>query len=113
MDTTAPSIDEFNELLSAELSRISSVNRAAFIRSIFIPPYKSRLEWEYGANEPFEAWTFGDLKEREVVAQYCRGGFGALGAPWGINFRESSNFGMDCGWYSSLDALAKDWGVAE
>lgn len=111
MDTAAPTIEEFTRLLEVELSRIRSPNRVAFIRKILIPPYKSRLEWEYGENEPFEAWTFGDLGERNVVAQYCRGGFGSLGAPWGINFRTSSNFGTDCGWYPSLESLVEDWGV--
>lgn len=113
MDTAAPSIDEFRELLAMELSRIRSSNRGAFFQKILISPYKTRLTWEYGADEPFDAWTFGDLGERDVVAQYCRGGFGALGAPWGINFRASSNFGMDCGWYPSLEKLVEDWGLEE
>jgi hypothetical protein len=113
MDMAFPSIDEFKELLANELSRIHSPNRFDFIQKILHLPYMSILEWEYGANEPFEAWTFGDLGERDVVLQYCCGGFGALGAPWGINFRNSSDFGMDCGWYPSLEKLLDDWGVEE
>lgn len=113
MDTIVSSIEEFSSLLNAELARIRSPKRRAFIESILIEPYPSTLRWEYGANEPFQAWTFGDLRERDVVAQHCLGGFGALGAPWGINFRTASHFGMDSGWYSSLDALAEDWGVLE
>ena len=113
MGTAAPSLSEFLGLLAAELSRVRSANRRVFIQKILIPPYLSRLEWEYGADEPFDAWTFGDLGERDVVAQYCRGGFGALGSPWGINSRTASHFGMDSGWYPSLEALAEDWGVSE
>ncbi len=113
METPAPSLEEFTSLLRAEISRVGSPNRRAFIERILIKPYQSQLRWEYGADEPFHAWTFGDLGERDVVAQHCLGGFGALGSPWGINFRTASHFGMDSGWYPSLDALAEDWGVAE
>jgi len=113
MDMLAPSLDQFKGLLDAEIARMRSPNRRAFIMRILIAPYQSQLRWEYGSNEPFQAWTFGDLGERDVVAQYCGGGFGALGSPWGINFRTSAHFGMDSGWYPSLEALAEDWGVAE
>ena len=113
MEIATPSLDEFSRLLRAEVLRISSPNRRAFIQTILIPPYQTRLLWEYGANEPYSAWTFGDLGERDVVAQYCQGGFGALGSPWGINFRTASHFGMDPGWYRSLGELAEDWGVSE
>ena len=90
-----------------------SPGRRAFIQALLIEPYRSQLEWEYGSNEAFEAWTFADLKERNVVAQYCRGGHGGHGCPWGINFRTATHFGQDCGWYPSLDALAADWGIPE
>jgi len=113
MDTKAPTLEELSSLLEEETARISSPNRRAFVQGIRISPYRTQLNWEYGADEPFDAWTFGDLGERNVVAQYCRGGFGALGSPWGINFRDERNFGMDCGWYSTLEALIEDWGVPE
>lgn len=113
MGTAAPSLSEFFGLLAAELSRIRSPNRRAFIQNILVPPYLSQLKWEYGADERFYALTFGDLGERDMVVQYCRGGFGARGSPWGINLRTASNFGMDSGWYSSLEALVKDWGIPE
>jgi hypothetical protein len=46
------------------------------------------------------------------VAQYCLGGHGERGSPWGINFRDATHFGQDCAWYPSLDALVADWAVA-
>ena len=113
MATPAPTLERFTALLDEEIARIASPTRRAFIESILIPPYSCILKWEYEGDEPFEAWTFGDLKERDVVAQYCLGGHGARGVPWGINFRGSNHFGQDCGWYPSLDALAADWGIAE
>ena len=51
MGTAAPSLSEFLALLAAELSRIRSANRRVFIQKILIPPYQSRLEWEYGADD--------------------------------------------------------------
>ena len=113
MDNRAPNLEAFSSLLTAEIARISSSTRRAFVQGIRIPPYLSQLNWEYGAHEPFGAWTFGDLRERNVVAQYCLGGFGALGSPWGINFRDAVHFGQDCGWYPTLEALIEDWGVPE
>ena len=113
MESSSLTREQFTSLLGEEIARMRSPNRRAFIEGILIAPYTSTLNWEYGNDEPFEAWTFGDLKERNVVAQYCLGGFGALGAPWGINFRGDTHFGQDCGWYKCLDALAEDWGVAE
>ena len=113
MSTAPPSLREFFGLLAAELTRMRSPNRRAFIQKILIAPYPSRLEWEHGADETFYALTFGDMGERDLVAQYCRGGFGALGSPWGINSRTASHFGMESGWYPSLEALTKDWGVPE
>jgi hypothetical protein len=113
MATSPPTREQFTSLLGEEIARIRSPNRRAFIEGILIDPYTSTLKWEYGSNEEFVAWTFGDLNERDVVARYCLGGFGALGSPWGINFRSDDHFGQDCGWYRSLDALAADWGIAE
>jgi len=49
------------------------------------------------------------MGERDVVAVYCRGGFGVLGSPWGINFRKAENFGMDSGWYRSLGKMLEEW----
>ena len=113
METAPPSLNEFTHLLAAELAQIRSANRRSFIEVRLIEPFQTRLQWEYGSDEPFDAWTFADMGERNVVAQYCRGGFGALGAPWGINSRTATQFGMDCGWYQTLDALLEDWGVSK
>ena len=113
MEVATPTLEEFTHLLAEELSRVLSSKRRLFIESRLVAPVQTTLEWEYGADEPFGAWIFADMGERDVVAQYCRGGFGALGSPWGINFRAVNHFGMDCGWYPSLEALITDWGVAE
>lgn len=102
---------EFRTFLEQEIARIPSPRRRAFILERLIPVSATTLNWEYGNHEPFTAWEFADLRERNVVAQYCAGGHGAFGNPWGINGRGEKQFGMDCGWYSSLDALIEDWGI--
>lgn len=107
----APSADEFKAVLVAALSEISSPRQREFIESKLITPYRTRLRWEYGNYEESDAWVFGDMGERNVMIQYCLGGHGARGCPWGINFRDSDHFGQDCGWYQSLRHLVEDWGI--
>lgn len=111
MHTAAPTADEFRLILRGEIAQISSPRQLAFLDSILIEPYETWLLWEYGREEQFVAWVFADLGERDVVAQYCRGGHGSLGSPWGINFRTAGHFGQDSGWYRSLKGLLTDWGV--
>lgn len=101
MHTAAPTLDQFRLLLQTEIGRIFP-NQLAFLQSILIEPYQTTLLWEYGQEEEFMAWVFADLHERDVAAQYCRGGQGGLGSPWGINFRTANHFGQDCGWYAGL-----------
>ena len=96
-----------------EIERIHSPRQQQFLATILIEPYTTSLAWEYGAGEVYVAWVFGDLGEREVVAQYCRGGFGTLGLTWSINFRLARHFGQDSGWYRSLKDLIEDWGISE
>jgi hypothetical protein len=58
----------------------------AFLDSILIEPYQTHLSREYGNDEKFVAWVFADLRERDLVAQYCLGGYGrripALTSSW-------------------------------
>lgn len=107
------SLEEFKKVLVAELSRLRSTDLRSFIEARLVPPYQTELEWEYGANESFDAWTFAIMGERDVVVQFCKGGFGAMGSPWGINFRTAGHFGMDAGWYSTLQELLEDWKTSE
>ena len=113
METDVPSLEDFADLLGREVASIPSPRRRAFIEHLLTEPQQVVLHWEYGNDEAHGAWVFADMGERGVVAQYCRGGHGARGMPWGINFRSASHFGQDCGWYPSLDALIEDWGVPE
>ena len=103
--------DEFSALLASAIAEMTSARRRAFIEAKLVSPFRTRLRWEYGANEEFDAWVFADMGERDVVVQYCLGGHGALGSPWGINFRDDEHFGQDSGWYRTLEDLVADWGV--
>ena len=113
MPTAPPTAEEFRQILGTEIEKISSPQQIAFLDSIIIEPYQTRLSWEYGNNEEFIAWVFADLRERDVVAQYCLDGHGSRGSPWGINFRSAKHFGQDCGWYRGLKELMADWGVGD
>ena len=109
MADAVPPLEEFRELLRREVLSIQSPRRRNFIQRALIPPEQVTLQWEYGNGEAFGAWVFADMGERNVVAEYCVGGHGARGMPWGINFRSASHFGQDSGWYESLEALLEDW----
>jgi hypothetical protein len=111
MNKEIPSAEDFKALLASAISDIECLRRREFIASKLIEPYQTTLRWEYGVNEPSSAWVFADLGERNVVAQYCLGGHGTRGFPWGINFRDHDHFGQDCGWYQSLARLVEDWGI--
>ena len=111
MEAAAPTRDEFGTLLQGALSQLPSARERAYIEARLIEPYQRTLRWEYGMGEPHQCWVFADMGERDVVAVYCRGGHGALGFPWGINFRTSDHFGMDSGWYRNLGELLSDWSI--
>jgi hypothetical protein len=54
MNTARPSAEEFREILRAEVEKISSPQQIAFLDSIIIEPYQTRLSWEYGNGlEPY------------------------------------------------------------
>lgn len=91
MSPTPPSAEEFRQILRSEVEKISSTRQIAFLDSVLIEPYQTHLSWEYGDDEEFVAWVFADLRERDVVAQYCLGGHGGRGSPWGINFRSANH----------------------
>jgi hypothetical protein len=71
MNATPPSAEEFRQILRMEVGKISSPRQAAFLDSIFIEPYQTRLSWEYGNDEEFVAWVFADLREREAGRKAC------------------------------------------
>jgi hypothetical protein len=111
MSDVTTSLDDFKATLRSALAGIVSNGRREYIESHLVEPSTVTLHWEYGNNEPFAAWVFADLRRAGVVAVYCRGGFGALGAPWGLCFRTSTHFGQDSGWFRTLSDLAEDEGI--
>lgn len=99
----------FEKLLDKEMESISYLPARKWVKEHLVKPWQKTLLWEYGNQEPFQAWVFANFQERNVVAAYCSdGGFGALGSPWGIIFSNDDYFGMDAGWYSTLESLIMD-----
>jgi hypothetical protein len=104
-----PTKEAMQVLIQHELKACTPDVRDAFV-PFLVDPSAKILAWEYGELEQFPSWVFANLGERDVYAAYCVGGFGALGSPWGLVFGRSEAFGMDCGWFSSLQDLLLDWG---
>ena len=101
--------DEVRLLVDAAITAIPDSDMVAKITPLLRPAIRQTLHWEYGNNEPFDAWRFADLGERDVWAAYCSGGHGALGNPWGLVICDSDQFGMDCAWYPELVHLFEEW----
>ena len=101
--------EDMKAIVASELTNFTDSVLKDRSMCLLTEPIKKTFEWEYGDNELFDGWLIADLGERNVWAAYCEGGHGALGHPWGIVFRDSPEFGMDCGWYPSLQALLAEW----
>ena len=100
--------DEVRQLVDGAISSIAGADLVAKIAPLLRTATQQKLHWEYGDNEPFDAWRFADLGGG-IWAAYCTGGHGALGCPWGLVSANSDLFGMDCGWYRELHQLFEDW----
>ncbi|RYY00925.1 MAG: hypothetical protein EOO53_20615 [Gammaproteobacteria bacterium] len=100
--------EKVSKLVQHEIESMSESNRT-FILEKLISPRPKTLTWEYGNEEEYEAWLFAEMGERNIGLVYCLGGFGAFGSPWGLIFSNSSNFGMDPGWYRNLKDLVSEW----
>ncbi len=100
---------EMKALVATELCKIEDPVLSNRAKPLFTEPIEKTFEWEYGNNESFDGWLIANMGKRDVWAAYCEGGHGALGYPWGIVFKDSENFGMDCGWYSTLNDLLAEW----
>ena len=102
-----PSEKEMQVILDQEIEKLD-FGAKEYIAPFLVPIQFKTLKWEYGNDEEFPAWVVADLKERNVGTAYCRGGHGASGDTWGLIFFRDDYFGIDAGWYSSLDELIKD-----
>jgi hypothetical protein len=107
-----PSKEAMQALIQRELETCGPKIREA-VAPLLIDLLPKILKWEYGKSEPFPAWVFADMGQRDVYAAYCLGGHGALGSPWGLVFKQDEYFGMDSGWYRSLRELLLDWGLED
>lgn len=96
-------------LVASAFDTMSDSEMAAQIAPLIRPAVRQTLHWEYGNNEPYTAWRFAELGERDIWAAYCAFGHGALGNPWGLVFIDSDQFGPDFSWYPGLDELFAEW----
>ncbi len=106
---TIKSVNSMSQLLRLTLDKFNYDITKQWISSKITTPESITLKWEYGNHEPFQAWIIADMGERNVVAVFCNeGGYGKLGSPWGIIFRNNTDFGMDFGWYPDFESLILD-----
>lgn len=102
-----PSKEEMQSLIDQQIEAMEPGLKKYAI-SILVPLKKKTLKWEYGNDEEFPAWEFADFGERNVGGAFCLGGHGASGDTWGLIFINDDYFGMDAGWYSSIQEMLMD-----
>ena len=111
-----PNQDEMKNILISELDNLPKKHKE-FIESRMFSLRKKTLEWDYSRAdlEIYECWAFAEIAEfqnqRFVGAAYCKGGFGAMGNPWGLIWLNDDigSFGMDSGWFKNLEQLINEW----
>ena len=107
---TPLTIDAIQKIVSDEIATITHAAAKDWIKSRLVIPERKDLFCEYQNEERFDAWTIGDVGERNVIIQYCHDGFCGMGdCKWGLNFKGEKYFGMDSGWYLKLESIAFEW----
>ena len=97
-------------LVESELARIVEPSTVALIRSLLVPPRCEQRPWDYGVPDTtYPCWIIAEHPESNTCVSYCEHGFGPE-SPWGLLFicGKYMSMGMDCGWFSTLEAAVRD-----
>ena len=86
---------------------------AAALRLHLIEPRRCLLEWDYGHphrefREPrYPGFVVAEFAESGTGIAYSEYGFGPA-SPWGLIWLERPGYGMDSGWYVSLEGAFRE-----
>jgi hypothetical protein len=97
-------------LVDAEISTFSDPSCLARLKRGLVEPYVELRPWDYGdPDDALPCWIFYVDHARDLAVAYCESGFGPR-APWGLLWLRAGpkNMGMDSGWFSRLEDLARD-----
>ena len=104
------SATDVEQLVEAELSRISDVALRARIAQLRVRPHAVVREWFYGTpGQTYECWTVLEHWPSNTGVAYCPEGFGPR-HPWGLVFLEGPliGIGADYEWFATLEDAVRD-----
>jgi hypothetical protein len=110
-------IDEngVRSLVQTEVAKISDPRLKRALEACLVPPRPFLLAWDYGHPhkqfpEPrYPAFVVAEYRQTGTGFAYSEFGFGPT-YPWGLINLERPGYGMDSGWFASLEgAFRESW----
>jgi hypothetical protein len=100
-------------LVDAAMAEIADPSLAQALRACLVSPARVLLRWDYGHPHPefaepcYPAFIVAVLGETRTGIAYSEYGFGP-GAPWGLVWLDRLGYGMDSGWYRTLEGAFRE-----
>ena len=90
-----------------ELARIADGKLAGALAKILVPPRRCSLAWDYGGAPSYPGFVVAEHPESGTGIAYSEHGFGPA-SPWGLIWLTHPGFGMDCGWFATLEGAFRE-----
>jgi len=105
----AASLALVEELVSAELARITQPELLARIKELLVPVRCELVGWDYGEPEQaFPCWIVAYDPEANLAFAYTEHGFGPA-YPWGMFWPgPNQSMGQDNCWYLTLEDVVRE-----
>jgi hypothetical protein len=95
--------EDVAKIVQQALDTITDPDVIAALKPLLTTPKLIQCEWDYGERgQTFPAWIVLEHPPSGTGIAYSDFGFGPQ-TPWGLIWLTHSGFGMDSGWYNSLD----------
>ncbi|PXX58078.1 asparagine synthase [Nocardia tenerifensis] len=104
---------EMAMLVADEVAKIHSVKLVESLQGYLVRPRVCMLDWDYGDRHPefreprYPGYIVAEFPESGTGIAYSEHGFGPT-YPWGLIWLERPGFGMDSGWFATLEAAFRD-----
>ena len=100
--------DEIQQLVEAELLRIHDTRVRDALQALLVSPRCHQRDWDYGQEgERYSCWTVAEHPASETAIVFSDYGFGPS-MPWGLVWMKDTWFGMDSGWFETLEEAFRD-----
>lgn len=105
---TERTANEIQRLVEAQLVHIKDVRVRDALQSILVSPTCHQRDWDYGQEgERYPCWTVAEHLTSETAIVFSDYGFGPR-MPWGLVWIRDTWFGMDSGWFETLEEAFRD-----